>query len=163
MYKVNDLIVHRREGLSTIVSMRNSNDKEFYVVCSKRDKDETIYIPVDTADLVIRPILTSVEADDVLMFMKGLNKEFNTNTKQRRDAYKRRLASGEVNDIAYLYRQLYFYNAIGAENNTEIKLGAVDLEMLNYAKDMILDEFAISYGVDRDAIEEFVENRISKL
>ena len=64
---------------------------------------------------------------------------------------------------AYLYRQLFFYHKIGAEENDEIKLGPVDLEMLNYAKNMLLDELAISYSQPRDAVEGFVEKRIASL
>ena len=124
---------------------------------------ETIYVPVDTAENIIRPILDQEAADEILKYIKGLEKEFNSNTKQRRDAYKRRLSSGDVKDVAYLYRQLYFYNLIGGENNDEIKLGPVDIDMLTYAKNMLLDEFALSYKVDRAEIEAFIEKRIKKL
>ena len=124
---------------------------------------ETIYVPVETASSIIRPILNEKEADKVLKYIKSLKKEFNTNTKQRRDAYKKRLGSGNVEDIAYLYRQLYFYNKIGGENNTEIKLGPVDIDMLSYAKNMLLDEFAISYKVEREDVEDYIEKRIKKL
>ncbi len=103
------------------------------------------------------------EADKLLRYIKGIEKEFNTNTKQRRDAYKKRLSSGDVKDIAYLYRQLYFYNEIGGENNTEIKLGPVDLDMLNYATNMLLDELAISYKPPREKVSSFVEKRIKSL
>lgn len=163
MFEINQSVIHCREGLSTIVSISNINGKDYFLVSANNSNGETIYVPVDSANNIIRPILSNKEADEVLKFIKGIKKEFNTNTKQRRDAYKRRLASGDVKDIAYLYRQLYFYNKIGGENNTEIKLGPVDIEMLSYAKDMLLDEFAISYKVDRENIEEYIEKRIKKL
>ena len=103
------------------------------------------------------------EADELLLYIKKIKKEFNTNTKQRRDAYKKMLSSGSVKEIAYLYRQLYFYEKIGGENNTEIKLGPVDIDMLSYAKNMLLDELAISYKVEREDVEEYIEKRIKKL
>ena len=102
------------------------------------------------------------EADELLKLVKKIGKDFNTNTKQRRDAYKKRLSSGDVKDIAYLYRQLFFYNKLG-EDNDEIKLGPVDLDMLNYAKNMLLDELAISYKQPRESVESYVEERISSL
>ena len=92
---------------------------------------------------------------------KKIEKEFNTNTKQRRDAYKRRLSSGDVKDIAYLYKQLYFYHLIGGENNSEIKLGPVDIDMLSYAENMLLDELAITYAIPREEIKAFVEKKIA--
>ena len=163
MFKINESVVHCREGLSTILSVSSINGKDYFLVRTHQASGETIYVPVETANNIIRPILSSTEADEVLKYIKSIKKEFNNNTKQRRDAYKRRLSSGDVNDIAYLYRQLYFYNLIGGENNEEIKLGPVDIEMLSYAKNMLLDEFAISFKVDRNEIEQFIEDRIKKL
>ena len=163
MFKINESVIHCREGLSTIISVSAINGKDYFLVKTHQASAETIYVPVDTAESIIRPILDQKAADEILKYIKGIEKEFNSNTKQRRDAYKRRLSSGDVKDIAYLYRQLYFYNLIGGENNEEIKLGPVDIDMLSYAKNMLLDEFALSYKVDRAEIESFIEKRISKL
>lgn len=160
MFKINDSVIHCREGLSVIVGSKDMNGKEYFLVSVKHNSGETIYVPVDTASSIIRPLMNKKEADSLLSFIKKIEKEFNTNTKQRRDAYKRRLSSGDVKDIAYLYKQLYFYNLIGGENNTEIKLGPVDIDMLSYAENMLLDELAISYSIPREDIKAFVEKKI---
>ena len=160
MFKINDSVIHCREGLSVIVGSKDMNGKEYFLVSVKHNSGETIYVPVDTASSIIRPLMGKKEADSLLSFIKKIEKEFNTNTKQRRDAYKRRLSSGDVKDIAYLYKQLYFYNLIGGENNTEIKLGPVDIDMLSYAENMLLDELAITYSIPREDIKAFVEKKI---
>ena len=160
MFKINDSVIHCREGLSVIVGSKDMNGKEYFLVSVKHNSGETIYVPVDTAGSIIRPLMNKKEADSLLSFIKKIEKEFNTNTKQRRDAYKRRLSSGDVKDIAYLYKQLYFYNLIGGENNTEIKLGPVDIDMLSYAENMLLDELAITYSIPREDIKAFVEKKI---
>ena len=163
MFKINDSVIHCREGLSTIVSTSNMNGKDYFLVSVNRNSGETIYVPVDTASSIIRPLMNKKEADELLLYIKKIKKEFNSNTKQRRDAYKKMLSSGNVKEIAYLYRQLYFYEKIGGENNTEIKLGPVDIDMLSYAQNMLMDEFALSYNVKREEVKDFVEKRIAKL
>ena len=163
MFKINDSVIHCREGLSTIVAMNNMNGKDYFLVSVNRNSGETIYVPVETANNIIRPLMNKKDADDLLLFIKKIKKDFNSNTKQRRDAYKKKLSSGDVKEISYLYRQLYFYEKIGGENNTEIKLGPVDIDMLEYAQNMLLDEFALTYEVARSEVKEFVEKRISKL
>ena len=163
MFKINDSVIHCREGLSTIVSTSNMNGKDYFLVSVNRNSGETIYVPVDTASSIIRPLMNKKEADELLLYIKKIKKEFNTNTKQRRDAYKKMLSSGNVKEIAYLYRQLYFYEKIGGENNTEIKLGPVDIDMLSYAQNMLMDEFALTYNVKREEVKDFIEKRISKL
>ena len=160
MFKINDSVIHCREGLSVIVGSKDMNGKEYFLVSVKHNSGETIYVPVDTASSIIRPLMNKKEADSLLSFIKKIEKEFNTNTKKRRDAYKRRLSSGDVKDIAYLYKQLYFYNLIGGENNTEIKLGPVDIDMLSYAENMLLDELSITYSIPREDIKAFVEKKI---
>ena len=161
-FSVNNEVIHCREGLSTIIGSKEMNGKEYFLVQVNRISGETFYVPVDSADSIIRHIMNVKEADELLKLVKKIGKDFNTNTKQRRDAYKKRLSSGDVKDIAYLYRQLFFYNKLG-EDNGEIKLGPVDLDMLNYAKNMLLDELAITYKQSRESVEKYVEERISSL
>lgn len=163
MFKINDSVIHCREGLSTIVSMNNMNGRDYFLVSVDRNSGETIYVPVETAESIIRPLMDKKEADELLKYIKKIKKEFNANTKQRRDAYKKMLSSGNVKEIAYLYRQLFFYEQIGGENNTEIKLGPVDIDMLSYAENMLMDELSITYGVARNEVKAFVQKRISKL
>ena len=163
MFKINDSVIHCREGLSTIIAINNMNGKDYFLVSVNRNSGETIYVPVETADNIIRPLMDKKAADELLKYIKKIKKEFNSNTKQRRDAYKKKLSSGDVKEIAYLYRQLYFYNKMGGEQNTEIRLGPVDLDMLNYATNMLLDELAITYKQPRESVEKFIEERISSL
>ena len=163
MFKINDSVIHCREGLSTIIAINNMNGKDYFLVSVNRNSGETIYVPVDTAQSIIRPLMDKKEADELLKYIKKIKKEFNNNTKQRRDAYKKMLSSGNVKEIAYLSRQLYFYEQIGGENNTEIKLGPVDIDMLSYAENMLMDELSITYGVARNEVKAFVQKRITKL
>ena len=161
-FNVNDAVIHCREGLSTIIGSKEMNGKDYFLVQANRMSGETFYVPVESAGSIIRHIMSAEEADELLRYLKAIDREINTNTKQRRDAYKRRLSSGDVKDIAYLYRQLYFYT-IDSNENPDIKLGPVDLEMLNYASNMLLDELTITYKQSREEIEEFIAKRISSL
>ena len=162
-FSVNDSVIHCREGLSTIIGNRQMNGKDYFLVRVNRNSGETFYVPVESAENIIRAIMSIKEADLILKYIKSLDKEFNSNTKHRRDAYKRRLSSGDVKDIAYLYRQLYFYDEMGGDENSEIKLGPVDIDMLSYARDMLLDELTITYQQKRENIAQYIEKRIASL
>ena len=101
--------------------------------------------------------MSEKEADQLVAYIKTIPMEFNPNTKQRRDAIKKRLLSGDIKDGAYLLKQLFFFKE---QNDGSIKYGALDIDMLSFASNNLLDEFAISYNVDRDKIEEFIFNKI---
>lgn len=155
-FKIGDLVIHCREGLAKISSISEVDGRQFYIVISQRQGNETIYVPVDRADLIVRPLMNANEADAILEYMRGIDLEFNRNTKQRRDLYKKKLSSGDVYELSYLFRQYQLCK----KYPEEVKLGQVDIDMLSYATDNLLDEFALSYNVPRDKIEEFVYSRL---
>ena len=157
-YAVQDKVIHCRNGVSTILNVVNISDREYYLIRSLRGDGENIYVPIIGCENIIRPIMDISTADRLLFSLKDIEKEFNPNTKQRRDAYKRRLASGNVDDIAYLYRQYYLYN----KNPENVKLGPADVDMLEYATNILLDELALTYQVDREEAEKLVVEKIDR-
>ena len=156
-YKIGQQVIHCRDGLAVVVGSTNMADKDYYVVKTIRGSGENIYVPVDRADQIIRFLMSEKEADQLVEYIKTIPMEFNPNTKQRRDAIKKRLLSGDIKDGAYLLKQLFFFKE---QNDGSIKYGALDIDMLSFASNNLLDEFAISYNVDRDKIEEFIFNKI---
>ena len=162
MFKVNDVVVHYRDGVSTIVGTTVLDGTEFFVLKAKRVDGVSIYIPIANATQVIRPVMDEANADAIILYMKGIEANFNPNTKQRRDDYKRRLASGNILDIAYLVRHLYLYKT--AESLPEkVRFGQVDFDILQSARNMLYDEFCITYNCPEEEIDEFVVKRMEQL
>ena len=155
-YALGDKVIHCRNGVSTIVNETVMGEREYYVIRALRGDQENIYVPKIGCENIIRPIMNENQADELLNSLKDCQREFNPNTKQRRDAFKRRLSSGDPNDIAYLYRQYYLYMRFPEG----IKLGPADVDMLEYATNILLDELSITYNVSRDDIERIVIKKI---
>lgn len=160
--EIGSLVIHWRDGLSRIKNVFVRNEKEFVSVVSLRDEDCEIIIPVASCDAYIREIMNIEQADDLLRYIKTVEQEFNTNTKHRRDAYKRRLSSSDIKDIAYLFRQYFHYKNL-PDPDSVIKLRPIDIDMLSYAENRILDELALTYSIDRKEAEQFVNNRIETI
>lgn len=156
MFKTNDKVIHAREGLATIVNVTNMAGNDYFVVHADRGSGENIYVPVNNSSSLIRPIMDEQAALKVIEYMKTVSAEFISNTKQRRDQYKRRLLSGNVYDLAYLSRQLYFFYYYNA-NGQVVKLGPTDIQMLIDAETILYDELALSFKKKRDEIEEYVK------
>lgn len=158
IFKVSDKVMHCREGLSEIVKTTEMGGREYFVVRSIKGDGEAIYVPVENSQNIIRPIMTVAEADGLIKELKGYPLEYNPNTKQRRDAFKRRLNSGNIRDVAYLFYQGYLYS----KNPDGIKLGPSDSEMLIYSKNFLFDELALVYKIVRDKIEEFILRKLKE-
>ncbi len=155
-YVLQDKVIHCRNGVSTIVSETIMGDREYYIIRALRGDQENIYVPKIGCENIIRPIMNEEQANALLISLKEFEKEFNPNTKQRRDAFKKRLSSGDPNDIAYLYRQYYLYMRFPEG----IKLGPADVDMLEYATNILLDELSITYNVSRNEVERIVIRKI---
>ena len=155
-YQIGDKVIHCRNGVSAITGTKEMGGREYFIINAIRGDGENIYIPVIGHENIVRPIMSAEAADELLRGLVDVEKEFNPNTKQRRDAYKRRLGSGKVEDIAYLYRQMWLYE----KYPEDIKLGPSDVEMLQYATDILLDELALTYQVDREEVAKLVESKI---
>lgn len=154
-YKINDRVVHAREGLSTITNITTMMDREYYVVVADKGERENIYVLKERTENIIRPIMSIEEGMKVVEYMKTVKAEFISNTKQRRDQYRKRLLSGNVLDLAYLSRQLYFFNYYNSIGQV-VKLGPTDLQMLKDAEKVLFDELALSFNVDRDKVDQKV-------
>ena len=150
-------VVHCRDGLAVIVDETIISEKEYFVVKTIRGGGENIYVSKERAENIIRPIMDQKMANDLFEYAKTVDVEYNSNTKQRRDSLKRRLSSGDVKDIVFLVKQLYFYRN---KNDGSIKYGPVDLDMLQFATNNFFDELAITFQKPRDDMEEFVYKKL---
>ena len=156
-FKIGQQVIHCRDGLAVVVGNTSMADKDYYIVKTVRGSGENIYVPVERADQIIRFLMTEEEANKLVEYIKTIPLEFNPNTKQRRDAIKKRLLSGDVKDNAFLLKQLYFFKTL---NDGSIKYGSLDVDMLSFASNNLLDEFALSYKKNRDEIEAFIFAKI---
>ena len=154
-FRIGDRVVHSREGLSTITGETLIADNEYFVIRSDKGDKENIYVLKTRTENIIRPVMNLEEAHQVIEYMKSVPAAFISNTKQRRDIYKKKLLSGDVKDLAYLSRQLYFFNLYNSQGQL-VKLGPTDLQMLKDAESVLYDELAISFNVSRDKVGEEV-------
>ena len=155
-FQIGQKVIHCRNGVSTIIGQTEMGDRQYFIIRALRGDKENIYVPFESAESSIREIMNANQADELLHSLASIEKEFNPNTKQRRDAYKKRLSSGKVEDIAYLYRQYWLYTKY-PEN---VKLGPSDIDMLQYASNILLDELSLTYQIDRDIVEDAVLKKI---
>ncbi|MBO4286307.1 MAG: hypothetical protein J5880_03115 [Bacilli bacterium] len=151
-FNVGDTVMHFREGLAHITEIRRMNEKDYFIIRVVRDESEIIYVPVDTAQAVIRHVSSQEQAEELIIYIRDIQPEYITNTKQRRDGFKRRLGSGNIHDLAFLARQLYFFTH-PEEIAVPVKFGPADVEMLKYATTTMYDELAITYNINRSEIE----------
>ena len=161
-YKLNQQVMHFREGLSVISELKEMEGTKYFIVTPLHEGGEKIYVPVERADAVLRPIISKKEVPELVRYMAGVTPEYFSNTKQRRDVFKRRLGSGDIHDLAYLAMLLYFFRN-PEEIETPVKFGPADVDMLKYATRTLYDELSIALKMDREEVEEYIIQEIKKI
>ena len=162
MFKINDTVVHYRDGIAIITGTTLMAGNEYFVLNVKRVGNVSVYVPVSKADNIIRDVLSIEQADELLRYAKEIPESFIGNTKQRRDDFKRRLASGDIKDVIYLCKLLYLFKTLPSLPEG-VKFGPMDIEMLYDAHNRLFDELAITYGQDRSVIEDYAVQRAKSL
>jgi RNA polymerase-interacting CarD/CdnL/TRCF family regulator len=162
MFKVNDTVVHYRDGIAVITGTTLMAGNEYFVLSVKRAGGVNVYVPIGKANNVIRNLLTHEEVDKLLSFVKNAEENFIGNTKQRRDDFKKRLATGDVYDLIYLCKLLYLYKTL-PQLPEGVKFGPMDVEMLYDAHNRLFDEFAVIFSVAREEIEKFITKRANSI
>ena len=162
MFKINDTVVHYRDGIAIITGTTLMAGNEYFVLNVKRVGNVSVYVPVSKADNIIRDVLSIEQADELLCYAKEIPELFIGNTKQRRDDFKRRLASGDIKDVIYLCKLLYLFKTLPSLPEG-VKFGPMDIEMLYDAHNRLFDELAITYGQDRSVIEDYAVQRAKSL
>lgn len=159
MFIVGQKVIHYREGLSVISGEKEMGGNDYFVVTTLSGSGDNIFVMKNHTSNIIREVLNKAESLKAIELLKSIQLEIQLNTKQRRDSFKRRLISGNIDDLCYLMKQLYYYN-LYFETEKSFKLGPSDVEMLRSAEKMFLDEMALSLEIDREKIKEYI---ISKL
>ena len=160
MFKVNDKVMHFRDGLAIIKKETVFNGETYFIIELTREGGETVYVPKEKAIAVIRPISSKKEGIELIAYIKTIEPEYITNTKQRRDSFKRRLGSGDIKDLAYLARQLYFFHHPEILD-IPVKFGPADVEMLKHASNTMYDELSLTFKIKRELIEDKVLEMIN--
>ena len=159
MFQLNDTVVHYRDGISVITGTIEMNGEQFFTVKALRVDDVLIYVPILTATDIIRKVMHLDDANNLIEYMINIPELYIANTKQRRDDFKRKLASGDIKDVAFLTK-MYLLHKTNSFETENVKLGQMDVEMLKDAYNRLTDEFAVIYDITHENIEEFMVNKL---
>lgn len=162
MFKVNDTVVHYRDGIAVITGTTIMAGNEYFVLSLKRAGGVNVYVPIAKAGNVIRKTLTEEDVINLINYSKTIETNFIGNTKQRRDDFKRRLASGDIYDLIYLCKLLYLFKTL-PQLPEGVKFGPMDVEMLYDAHNRLFDEFSVIFNIPRDEIEKHILQRAQNI
>ena len=156
VFEVGETVVYPHHGAARIeeIKMRTiKGEEKMYLKLKVAQGDLTIEVPAENVDLVgVRDVIGKEGLDRVFDVLRAPFTEEPTNWSRRYKANLEKLASGDVNKVAEVVRDLW-------RRDQDRGLSAGEKRMLAKARQVLVSELALAKKVT----EEEAEGRLDKV
>ncbi|MBO4626973.1 MAG: CarD family transcriptional regulator [Lachnospiraceae bacterium] len=157
MFRKGAYVIHGTNGVCRVDDIgplrgMGAGDKDYYTLTPVYSNGGKIFSPVDNVRIVLRPVLTKAEAEELLSRLKDLDELSVIDEKKREDAYKQAFYSGKCENLV---RMLKAIHARGELRSSQGKRAtASDERYMHMAEDCLFGELAISFGISREEAKD---------
>jgi CarD family transcriptional regulator len=146
-FTVGETVVYPHHGAAFIEDIETriiKGEERLYLVLRIEQGDLTVRVPADNVELVgVRDVVNSAGLDHVFDVLRAPAQEEPTNWSRRYKANLEKIASGDVNKVAEVVRDLW-------RRDKERGLSAGEKRMLAKARDILVSELALAEGTNKD-------------
>ena len=164
MLSIHDAILYGNYGVCQIVDIRQENFCQkgtlYYVLSPIDDPHSTIYCPVETGAGRMRPLLTPVQADELIRSIPTIAPKRIENAQARRDQYRKILKNGDRRELIMLIKTLYESRTGKAQAGK--RMSASDEEALREAERLLHHELAYVLKLDPDQVTGYIAHQLDK-
>ncbi len=164
MFEINDVVVYGAQGVCEIVSIDERKVdgmiKKYFVLKPKNDKGATCYVPTwnEKAWGKMRKVMNKEDVDALIDSMPNKTPTWIENENQRKETYKRILASGDQAAIIAMVQALFIHKK---EREAEGKrLHISDEHFMKEAEQILYDEWKYVLHVDQAGLMDYILSRI---
>ncbi len=141
MLPIGHTVFHRFHGVCQITDTTLVENKPYYKLSPISNLKLTLFVPVDTP--LIRELITKAQADALVIFMNGVDDIILSDARVTKDAYGKKLNSGNPADLAFLTKKYLVSQKTIAQNG---RVNASAIKILDTASQMFLSECATVFN-----------------
>ena len=167
MYCVGDLILYGRTGVCRVEEVveekpRAAGDSRQYYTLRPLYQNCCIRTPVSGGKVFSRPIISGAEARRLIGLMPQVEAMpyHNRNLNQLREHYRERLERYDCEELIGMMKSIYLKKQEAEAQKR--KFGAVDERYMKEAEDLLYGEFAAALQIDRDKVENYIEDSLRR-
>jgi CarD family transcriptional regulator len=157
-FTVGETVVYPHHGAALIEAIETRTIKgedKIYLVLKVAQGDLTVRVPADNAEYVgVRDVVGADGLERVFEILKAPHTEEPTNWSRRYKANVEKIASGDVNKVAEVVRDLW-------RRDRERGLSAGEKRMLAKARQILVSELALAEGTNEDKAEIILDEVLS--
>lgn len=159
MYKVNDLLVYKKDVcLVKEIKQKYIKDTDYYVLSLINDKSLKLQIPVTSS--AIRSLITKEEIDKIISYIPNIE-VIKSDTKKLENDYKELMQKGTHEDLIKIIKTTYLRNKERLDNNK--KTTDKDNYYFNQAETYLYNEFSVVLGLTYEETKAYIIEKVEKL
>ncbi len=162
MYKINDIVVYRRDVCKIIGKQRSDfTGEQCYILVpyGKQDGSVKMQVPVSNKGGHLRNLITREEIEELIRKAPEIGTLANK-TANMKSQYATLLKGDDIYDLICIIKTSYGRNRARMEQHK--KLASIDDEYLQKAEKYLFDELSIALGMSFDEAKEFFETEVDK-
>lgn len=164
MFETGEYVVYGNTGICRVMGVTTMDvegipkDRLYYILCP--DGQSEIYTPVENGKLVLRPIMTREEAEDLIGEIPDIEVLGIADDKQREERYKQCIKSCECREMVRIIKTVYLRNKDRVSKGK--KSTATDEKYLKMAEDNLYSELSMLLDIPRKDMVRYLTSRIKK-
>ena len=166
MFQINDIVVYGAQGVCQIVNTENqkvgNEFRKYFVLKPKDDRVATFFVPCwnEKALAKMRKIMTKNQIDALIDSMPGQIPNWIANDNERKEVYKKILASGDQSAIVSMIQAIYLHKK---EREAEGKrLHMSDERFMKDAEQLLYNEWQYVLNMNKAELMAYILERIEK-
>lgn len=162
MYNKGEFVVKATNGICEIVDITTMNlsgeNKAYYVLVPIEEKGAKVFVPVDTAENKMRPVMKKEEAWKLIKELNSVEEALIENEKDREKFYKEAISSCDPTCLVSILKELYFRRKKRLEDGKKTTI--VDERYFKLAEKQLYSELAFALGVQKSDINQMIEKTL---
>jgi len=165
MYKIGDVVVYSVSGVCCVDDICKKSfgsfSADYYVLRPLMQKASTVFVPTQNAALTAKmhPVLSKQDLLTAFDSVKKTNPIRPESEAERREKFSEILESGNREALLLMIYDLKNLSREQQEKGRRLHLA--DERLLNSAENMLFEEVAYVFEIEKQAAEEFIEKQFA--
>jgi Transcriptional regulators, similar to M. xanthus CarD len=162
MYKINDVVVFRRDVCKIVGKHRSDfTGEQCYILVPYYNQDGSVrmQVPVANKGGHLRDLITKKQIEDLIQNTPDLETLANKPANMK-SQYAALLKTDELSDLVRIIKTSYGRNKARMEQHK--KLASIDDEYLQKAEKYLYDEISVALNMSFDESKQFFEDEVAK-
>lgn len=166
MFEVGEYIIYGNTGVCKVEEVAKMAapgtkiDRLYYALEPVYDKGCRLFTPVDNQKVMMRPVLTKQEADELIQRIKDIDTLWVSDEKNREQIYKEAIRTCNCEEWVRIIKTLYLRKKSRLAEGK--KVTSSDAKYLHLAEESLYGELSVVMGIPKEEMEDFITRRVEE-